>query len=452
MSPDLAQLRTTLEGLLGPDAVAAGPAAAPWAVDGCVPALAVAPGTQEEVAAVVAACAQAGAAFVPWGGGTAMGMGNPPARLEVVVRLERLDRVSEYDAANLCIAVEAGMPLARLQALVAADRLVLPLDPPAGDRVTLGGLVAANQSGPSRHYHGTARDWVLGLRVVLPDGQPIRCGGRVIKNVTGYDMNKLFIRSCGTLGIVTEVTLKLLPMPEAAATVLGRVPDFEAASQTLEALAASFLLPEAVDLLEPEAARALAPALDLEPGGWLLAVAFAGSQAVVDRQVKDFQSMVSAAGGRPRACRGPEAQAAWERVRSVLEPRGTGPRVVVQVAVPIGQAPALLETVRFRAAHGDLRVQATAHAGSGLIRAELTPGRPGTDAEAHVHLAEEAQALRGEAVAAGGSMVVLEAPPAVKARLDAWGPAGSGFSVMRRIKDAYDPRGLCSPGRFVGGI
>ena len=452
MPGDLARLRSTLEGLLGAGSVAAGAAAEPWAVDGLAPALAVAPGTQEEVAAVVAACAEAGAAFLPWGGGTAMGMGNPPARLDVVIRLERLDRVSEYDPANLCIAVEAGMPLARLQALVAEHRLVLPLDPPEGDRVTLGGLVAANQSGPSRHYHGTARDWVLGLRVVLPDGQPIRCGGRVIKNVTGYDMNKLFIRSCGTLGIVTEVTVKLLPMPEAAATVLGRFPDFEAASGALEALAASFLLPEAVDLLEPEAARSLAPGLEVEPGGWLLAVAFAGSQAVVDRQVKDFQAMVAEAGGRPHACLGDGARTAWARIRGVLDRPSLVPRMVVQVAVPIGQGPALLETVRFRAAHGDLKALAAAHAGSGVVRAALTPLKAGTGSEAWAHLAEEARALRAEAVAAGGSLVVLEAPPAVKALVDAWGPAGPGFSVMRRIKDAYDPQGLCSPGRFVGGI
>ena len=215
-----------------------------------------------------------------------MGTGNRPERVDVVVRLDRLDRIVEFDPDNLCVTVEAGMPLARLQELIAEKKVLLPLDPPDGARVTVGGLVAANLSGPRRLQHGTIRDWVLGMRVVLPDGERIRCGGRVIKNVSGYDMNKLFIRSFGTLGIVTEVTVKLLPMPAAQASVMGLFPDLSGAAAVVEKVLASFLLPEALDLLDPGALDLLAPALGHgATGGFALVAGFTGSREVVARQV-----------------------------------------------------------------------------------------------------------------------------------------------------------------------
>jgi len=297
VSPDLASLQRRLVDLVGAHHVDAAPeSTVPFAVDGRVPALTVRPGTQDEVASVVSACAAEGAALVPWGGGTAMGTGNPPERVDLVVRLDRLDRVVEFDPDNLCASVEAGLPLARLQKLAAGKKVLLPLDPPEGDRVTLGGLVAANLSGPRRLQHGTIRDWVLGLRVVLPDGERIHCGGRVIKNVTGYDMNKLFIRSFGTLGIVTEVTVKLLPMPAVQASVMGLFPELPAAASVVEEVLGSFLLPEALDLLDPGALDLLTPRLGTA-GGFAVVAGFAGSRETVARQVRDLEAMISVRGG-----------------------------------------------------------------------------------------------------------------------------------------------------------
>ena len=192
-----------------------------------------------------------------------MGLGNRPARVDAIVQLDRLDRIVEFDAANLCVTAEAGMRLAALQATLAQEKEILPLDPPADSKVTIGGLVAANQSGPTRLLYGTARDWVLGMRVVLPDGERVHCGGRVIKNVSGYDMNKLFIGSLGTLGIVTEVTFKLLPLPVMRAGVVGLFRELKQATAIVGKVLESFLLPEALDLLNPETVALLAPRLGL---------------------------------------------------------------------------------------------------------------------------------------------------------------------------------------------
>ncbi len=453
MPCDLASLRRRLEDLLGNRHVAADPGStAAFVVDGLAPALTVRPGTQDEVAAVVAACAAEGAALVPWGGGTAMGMGNRPGRMDVVVRLDRLDRVVEFDPDNLCVTVEAGLPLARLQALIAGKHLILPLDPPNAARATLGGLVAANLSGPHRLQHGTARDWVLGMRVVLPDGERICCGGRVIKNVSGYDMNKLFIRSFGTLGIVTEVTLKLLPMPAARTSVLGLFPDLPGAAAVVEKVMASFLLPEALDLFDPAALELLALGPGIE-GHFGLAAGFAGSPATMQRQVRDMEALIADQGGTARRYQDADSVRLWSAIADGFGALPAAPPpVLCTLAVPIGRTAEMMASARARATGHGLGAVLAAHAGSGILRAALLPGAGSSGDAAIPAMAAVLEVLREEAAALGGSLVLQEAPPSLKARVDAWGRPGSAFAVMRRIKAEFDPQGLCSPGRFLGGL
>jgi glycolate oxidase FAD binding subunit len=450
---DLGSLCGQLEAIVGQDQVRSGAACtAAFAVDGILPELIVRPGTQEEVSQMVAACAKAGAAMIPWGGGTAMGLGNAPTRAQVVIQLERLDRVVEWDPANLVVTAEAGMRLAALQELTARDRAVLPLDPPCGDRVTLGGLVAANQNGPGRLLYGTVRDWLLGMRVVLPDGERIHCGGRVIKNVSGYDMNKLFIRSMGTLGIVTEVTFKLLPMPTLRATVIGLFPDPARAWAVVRAVQASFLLPEALELLNPAAVDLLAPTLGLPagPGTCAIAVALAGSPETVERQARDFSGLIEADGGTPLSLSAGQTGPAWHAIRNLLDSVPANPaRILCKITVPIARTSDLVAAAGRAGQTGGLRATVVAQACSGVIWALYLPGM---EAAPEAPVAKALEGLREEAVAAGGSLVLHDAPPPLKRQVDAWGAAGDGVDLMRRLKAEFDPRGLCNPGRFVGGI
>jgi len=451
---DLENLCGQLAAIVGDGHVAAGVAnTAAFAVDGILPELIVRPGTQEEVSQVVAACAKAGAAMIPWGGGTAMGLGNAPARAQVVLHLERLDRLVEWDAANLCVTAEAGMRLAALQEIIARDRLVLPLDPPAGHRVTLGGLVAANQNGPGRLLYGTVRDWLLGMRVVLPDGQRIHCGGRVVKNVSGYDMNKLFIRSMGTLGIITELTFKLLPQPTQRAGVIGLFPDLAGAWAAVRKVQASFLLPETLDLLNPEAVDLAAPTLGLPaaPGTWGLAVALAGSPETVERQARECTALFEEAGGATVSLAIGQTGPAWHTLRNLLTgaPAANPARILCKITVPIAKTPDLVAAAGHAGQLGGLRTAVMAHACCGVIWVQLLPGMEGGHGEP---VAKALEGLRREAEAAEGSLVLHDAPPPLKRQVDAWGSPGDGLDMMRRLKAEFDPRGLCNPGRFVGGI
>jgi len=453
VQPDLAGLRGQLEKIVGAEHVGAGAATARFSVDGVLPGVVVRPGTQDEVCRVLAACADANAAVIPWGGGAAIGLGNRPRRADAVVSLDRLDRIVEFDAANLCVTVEAGVKLAALQTTLAQQREILPLDPPADTKVTVGGLVAANLSGPSRLLYGTARDWVLGMRIALPSGEFVHCGGKVIKNVSGYDMNKLFIGSLGTLGIITEVTFKLLPLPAMRAGVVGLFPDLAHATGVVTKTLESVLLPEALDLLDSEAVTLLAPRLGLEAPAkaYGLAVALAGSRETVERQVRDFSALFRDAGGRATPLPDGRTVLAWDAIRNVFGflPVPPAVRVLCKIAVPISRTGDLFASAGALGRRHGLHAAVTAHAGSGIVWACYLLGPKAPPEEVVVDALE---GLRREAEGAEGSLVVHDAPASLKARVDAWGKAGDGFGVMKRLKAEFDPLGVCNPGRFLGGI
>jgi glycolate oxidase FAD binding subunit len=449
MPRDLAGLARKLSGIVGQEHVLADGAATDFAVDGVSPRLAVSPGSQQEVEAVVTACGSADAAMAPWGGGTAMGLGNPPSRLDVVVRLDRLTRIAEFDDANLNVSAEAGVRLSRLQAVLNEKREFLPLDPARADSVTVGGLVQSNASGPGRQLYGSVRDWVLGLRVVLPSGERIRCGGKVIKNVSGYDMNKLFIGSLGTMGIVTEATFKLLPLPATRATVVGVFRHVSQVASVVARTLESFLVPEALEALDPRALESVETGLEpASASGYGLVVSLAGSRETVERQVRDFTKLFAEGQAIATNTLGATgAESAWRAIRDVHAPlEGRG--VVVKIAVPIGKTLELFAAAEELMRRRGCRGAVTAHAGSGIVRAgyQIEAGTPLEP------LRDALTALRGEAEAAEGSLVLEAAPAALKRSLDAWGKPRDGVAVQRRLKAEFDPGALMNPGRFVGGI
>ena len=449
MPADPNSLTQKLSSLVGGEYVLTGPAAARFAVDEVEPALAVRPGSQQEVGSVAAACSAAGASMLPWTDGALIGLGNPPSRLEVVVCLDRLTRIVEFDDANLNVSVEAGVRLDALQAVLGAKQEFLPLDPAQSDQVTVGGLVQTNASGPSRQLYGSLRDWVLGLRVVLPGGERIRCGGKVIKNVSGYDMNKIFIGNLGTLGIVTEATFKLLPAPAMRATVVGVFARLSEVSAVVGRTLESFLLPEALEALDPQALATLGPALGLDGApGYGLAVSMAGSRETVERQVRDFAALFGEGKALKVETLGAErADAAWRAIRNVQAKLPMG-RVIAKIAVPIGKTLDLLSAAEGLMRRHEWRGAITADAGSGIVRAGIEVGA----GSALEPLREALLSLRREAEALDGSLVLEVAPLSLKRSLDTWGKVREGFSVMRRLKAELDPRALLTPGRFLGGI
>ena len=355
---------------------------------GGVPArLVAAPASTEEAAALVAA--SSGLSVVVRGAGTKLGWGPPPRALDLIIDTRRLAGVVEHAAGDLITVVRAGTPLGDLD----LDGQLLALDGPAG--ATVGGTVAVNTSGPRRLHYGTARDLLIGVTVVRPDGRVARSGGKVVKNVAGYDLGKLFTGSYGTLGLITECAFRLHPRPQAALYVRAQAP--------------------AADAAKVRACRVAPAAIEVDGPSGELAVLVEGTT----EGARERAGLVAKALGGEVA----ETPPAWWGV-DPWPPDGIG----VKLSVPLSGVPELLRDP----------APIRGSAGVGVLYAAADGI---TDVER----------LRATCVRLGGHAVVLTAPPEVRDILDMWGPV-PGLALMRRVKDRFDPEHRFAPGRFVGGM
>jgi glycolate oxidase FAD binding subunit len=403
----------------------------PVEIDGVSPRDRVSPTTAEELAAALKAADDAGQGVAPVGGGTQLDLGMPPRRLDLVIETTGLNRVVEYEPADLTVTVEAGMRFADLQQRLAEEGQFLALDPPAAEGATIGGVIATNASGPLRFAFGTARDLVIGTRVANPGGSLTRAGGRVVKNVAGYDLNKLYVGSLGTLSIIVELSFKLAPIPPAAESVVGQFGDVEAARSVVNGVVHSPLSPLAIELLGPGAAAAAGL-----PGANLLVFRVGGYPQAVERQVRDLSALVDKHGGQ-RVDASPTTWDDLARMRVTARQRD----VVLKAAAPISASATLVDILSKRL--DGLEPLVWSHVGSGVAYAACHP----PTAELLTSLRREVGGLGNNA-----SLVIERCPTPLKQSVDVWGDPGPSVSLMRAVKARLDPRSTLNPGRYVGGI
>lgn len=414
-----------------------------YEVNGVRPAVVVRARDRDDVVAVLRLAAAQGLAVTARGGGTAIEQGNPPARLDVVLDLTRLNRVLEHRPQDLTVTVEAGITIDALQAELAAQGQMLALDPPRGRRATIGGVLAANAWGPRRQRYGTARDLLIGSRAVLADGSLIRAGGKVVKNVAGYDLNKLMIGSFGTLGVIVEATLKVAPLPAGFGMLLATFGSFDAAYATAMEVSRSPLQPLSLDLIGPPAAQRLVEGSRAEPAAeaWLLAMELGGSAAAVERMTRELV-LIATAGGSPEvtALEPGQREQMMRRIRDYGRSADDPAALILRASVLPSDTPAVVRAIA--GARGGSEPAVIVRAGSGVVYSYWGEG-------AAARAGEIAAALRAAAAPLGGTVVVERAPDAAMRGLDAWGLAGDDVELMRRVKAAYDPDGVLSPGRMV---
>lgn len=404
------------------------PAGPEDALLGVTPRWVAEPATVAEAAEAMQACARDRLRVAFAGGGTLLGLGAPPAGLDVLLRTRRLDRVVDHAPSDQIVVVEAGLTLDRLQATLAAHRQRLALDPPLGGRATVGGVVAANAFGPRRTRYGTARDLLIGVTLVRADGVAAKGGGRVVKNVAGFDLPRLLVGSLGTLGLITTATFRLHPLPEAAATLVLARPGAAQVRALVRALRDA--------QVEPTSAALLA-----DGGGLRLGLRFEGFGPGVRQQGERLAALASTAGLPCEWLDEAGAAAFWAGHDAVRTLEG----VRVRLAAP----PSALEAV-LRDVVGPL---GAALPGGGAVLDPLVGCGFAAGAADDLEAALTGLARAREALLAlRGSLVLEAAPPQVRARLDAWGPPPPSLEVMRRLKARLDPEGRLAPGRFVGGL
>lgn len=379
------------------------------ALGGVIPTAVTRPGTTAEVADLLRSTRGQRLTVVPVGAGSKTGWAAPPTSCDLLVELTALDRVVEHTPGDLVVIAEAGVRLTTLQAQLAAEGQLLGLDP-AEPTATLGGIVSANASGPRRLRYGTVRDLLIGVTVVLADGSTASAGGKVVKNVAGYDLGKLYTGAHGTLGIVVSTTWRLHPLPSGQAVVLVPVRDASHAGRFVAAITASTLTPSACEL-------------GLENGELTLAVLFEAIAASVEHQADTLIELLGAG-------------AVTEKLPSWF---GRRPGGTDDLVLRLAYQPAALSAIL-----RDLPAAATlsASACTGVAYLAL-PAEAG---------AAYLPALRTKLMAYDGTAVVLNAPAAIRHRIDHWGPVGDALALMGQVKDRFDPDRRLSPGRFVGGL
>ncbi len=405
-----------------------------YSVDDKTPKILCLPDKADQISAALRACAEAEASVIPWGGGTCTGLGNIPREVDIIISLERMDEIVEHDDANLTATVQAGMRMAALQEILTRKSQFLAIDSPHPARSTIGGIVAANINGPRRIFYGGVRDLVIGMKMVLATGEQVKAGGKVVKNVAGYDMCKLFVGSLGTLGIITEVTMRMAPVPESAAAVLARG-SLEQCLLLINELSRSTLLPAAMALLSGDVAKAAGA----DSGTRTIAVWVEGFAEPVRRHLRDIQTMSERVGLIPEIFHDVPHPYLWEIVRDF----GTGGEgVLYRITVPLASVGELVKTFEDRDACGS-RSRYIAHPGAGILLVLLDP-----DPSAAAQFA----GLTALAQKHGGHAIMVAAPPALKNGVDVWGPPPPSLFIMREIKRQFDPQGILNPGRFVAGM
>jgi glycolate oxidase FAD binding subunit len=388
-----------------------------------------------------------GTPLYPIGGGTSLDYGLPARQSGYGLSLARLGRVVDFPARDMTITVEAGIRMAALTEALAAQRQRLPIDVPQADRATLGGVIATNFSGPLRYGHGTIRDYVIGIAAVDGRGMEFKGGGRVVKNVAGYDFCKLLVGSLGTLGIITQVTLKVKPIPEATAIVACRLRDHHQAEQLLAALVASRTAPAAVELLVGPAWRD-EPALnridadqgrghDGGPFGHLVVV-LEGTSAEVQWMAAALAEEWRAIGVASHLLPPEQAESLQRKLREF--PVEGDAALVLKISVPASRT---IEMVRLAIeVQPDCSIQA--HAGNGVLLVRLPTFPSGGLSRFWIGR------LQPAAQSAGGSGVILSCSQAGElSRQAVWGRAADTAMLMEAVHRQFDPKNLLNPGRFV---
>ncbi|MBC8233378.1 FAD-binding oxidoreductase [bacterium] len=420
-----------------------------YTVDGICSEVVVFPSEESQVKRILESAYRHDATVIPRGHGSKMGLGGIPTRADVILSLERLNSVIELLPDDLTVTVQAGITLSELQRQLLPKNLTLPIDPPGGRKTspvlaTLGGIVATNSNGPGRLKYNSLRDLVIGIKVILADGTIIKAGGKTVKNVSGYDMKKLFIGSLGTLGVIVEITARLAPLSETGQTILASFAELPQATKVVANILKSELLPKSIELFSPVGADLLG----MPSEHFLLVIDIEDVKESVSRQSGQIKQICeSEKSSNVNAIQGQERDALlgimqdWPMIDAESDTQ-----VCCKISLPIGRVAEAFQAIENTAEQGNLDTAIMSHAGSGIIYVILTPQTDQAQFEATIeNLALMAQQF-------GGISIVEHAPAEIKGNIDVWGATRSDIALMRQIKEQLDSKNLLNPGRFVGGI
>jgi len=453
-----------LADLVGPQRVITDPAQlVPYEVDAMRPSAALRPESIAQISEIVKFAVSEKLAIVATSGRTKLNIGLPPRHYDLALDMSSLRKIIAYDPGDLTLSVEAGIPLAALGHVLAEHRQFLPLAVPYHSQTTVGGAIASGVDGPLRQLYGIARDFLLGIEFVTGEGVPAKSGGRVVKNVTGYDIHKLMIGALGTLGVITRLNFKTFPLPIQSRGFVARFPSAQQACEMPSRIARSPLAPMTTEILSPgvtelfesEAASQIAsdpmPANVLSPAEWAVSVGFAGNEKARNRYLSDLQRIAEECGGHGFLVQEKSLAAAFARKREFVpialafSPAAT----IIKINILPSKLNDAFAAAQKTAEANSLQWAALAR-GLGIIYLALLPAA--SDDENRQRVLNATNAIHEACANLGGQSTIPWCPTPWKKNLKIWGPGNLDLSQMQKIKNVFDPQGVLSPGRFVGGI
>jgi glycolate oxidase FAD binding subunit len=437
---------------------------ATYEIDRKLPAAAVRPATSEEVAEIVKFAAAEKLALVPTGARTKLGIGYAPSHYDLALDMTRLNKVIAYDPGDLTLSVEAGVPLAKIAQLLAEHRQFLPLALPFSARTTVGGAIASGVDSPLRQFYGTARDFLLGMEFVTGEGISAKSGGRVVKNVTGYDIHKLMIGALGTLGVITRVNFKTFPTPLDRRGYVARFLSAEHAFDSCHRFAQSPVAPLSMEIFSPQVSELFAspaaqrvaeaplPKHTFETGEWAVAVTYAGNEKVMARFMAELGHSTKPINIRGLTVFTEETlPPVWNRQREFIPiALASSPATtIVKMSVLPTRMKDALAAARQAAETNDLRWATLARA-LGIIYFAILPSDHTEVCRQRV--ANVANATQEACAKLAGHATIPWCPAEWKSTLQIWGPARQDFPQMQKVKTVFDPQNILSPGRFAENL
>jgi glycolate oxidase FAD binding subunit len=410
-----------------------------FAVDGKIPKLIVYPTSSEEISEILRVANEEEASICLRSQGTKIGTGNIPKSIDIVICMSRFCRIVEHDFGNLTVTVETGVKLSELQRVLEDKKQFLPVDPVCSSKSSVGGIVASNSNGPRRLRYGSVRDLLIGMKAVLPTGQKIRAGGKVVKNVAGYDMCKLFVGSFGTLGIITEATFKLYPLPEVQKTILLLFENAVQAFEHVSSLLGSVFFPASIVVLNYSALNFLSSKIDiaLTENMCCLAIRLEGFSESVQREYDEIQKMRVV---YTKTLEGTEQDKFWTALSDFYCISGSN--FSFKGSVPVSITSNIFRRVEENSKNLELSISIISHAGSGIIYIFFSTQELG---KAIQFTNELGFYIEKE----GGYFVVESAPSEVKKKINIWGYFSGGMKIMHDIKKKFDPGDILNPGRLI---
>jgi glycolate oxidase FAD binding subunit len=453
-----------LADLVGASRVITEPAQlAGYEIDGLRPSAALRPESRAQIPEIIKFAASGKLGVIATGGHTKLSIGLPPKRYDLALDMSALNKIIAYDPGDLTLSVEAGVPLMNVGKALAEHHQFLPLAVPFLKQTTMGGIIASGVEGPLRQFYGTARDFLLGMEFVTGEGVAAKSGGRVVKNVTGYDIHKLMIGALGSLGVITSLNFKTFPLPISTRGFVARFPTPAQACDMRNRVARSPLTPITLDIVSPSvaklfeseagssAASAPMPSEVLSHAEWALTTGYAGNEKVLARYATDLQRIAEEAGATGTLVLAENLNAAWARKREFIPiAMASSPATtIVKISVLPARMSDVLAAAQSAAETNRLPWAALAR-GLGIIYFALLPNGLGDDEKKRVENA--ANAIHEACAKLGGQSTIPWCPTQWKSDLKIWGPENPSFAQMQKIKTVFDPQGVLSPGRYVGGL